>query len=96
MTVRTCARCQTTTADPVIVYEVHANTGPGYNVYACPNCAPCYPPQRDPLEVIETLRARLASLDEGELLERILTDDGPQDRPEAGHGATDTRHQEQR
>ncbi len=32
-TVRMCTRCQRTTDEPVLVHEVHAATGPGYNVY---------------------------------------------------------------
>lgn len=48
-----CARCQRTTDDPVLVHEVHAATGPGFNVYACADCAMHYPPQPDPLELID-------------------------------------------
>ncbi|MFE9767858.1 hypothetical protein ACFYPC_25615 [Streptomyces sp. NPDC005808] len=51
--VRMCARCQRTTDEPVLVHEVHAATGPGFNVYACPDCADHYPPQTDPLELLE-------------------------------------------
>ncbi|WP_320776680.1 hypothetical protein [Streptomyces sp. CRN 30] len=46
--IRMCARCGCTTDRPVLVHEVHAATGPGFNVYACPDCAPGYPPRRDP------------------------------------------------
>lgn len=47
--IRMCARCGRTTDRPVLVHEVHAATGPGFNVYACPECAPHYPPRQDPL-----------------------------------------------
>ncbi|MGC5565621.1 hypothetical protein ACPYPG_22655 [Streptomyces sp. FR-108] len=45
--VRMCARCHRMTAQPVLVHEVHAATGPGFNVYACPECADQYPPMTD-------------------------------------------------
>ncbi|WP_406443220.1 hypothetical protein OHB14_30110 [Streptomyces sp. NBC_01613] len=51
--VRMCARCQRTTDEPVLVHEVHAATGPGFNVYACPDCSTHYPPQPDVLELLE-------------------------------------------
>ncbi|MBT2399772.1 hypothetical protein [Streptomyces sp. ISL-100] len=50
--VRTCARCQQTTDAPVLVHEVHAATGPGFTVYACPECAEHYPPLTDALELL--------------------------------------------
>ncbi|MFF5494633.1 hypothetical protein [Streptomyces aquilus] len=50
---RMCARRQRTTEEPVLVHEVHAPTGPGFNVYACQECAPYYPPQPDVLDLIE-------------------------------------------
>ncbi|MFE9649885.1 hypothetical protein ACFYO0_38400 [Streptomyces sp. NPDC006365] len=56
--VRMCARCHRTTSHPVLVHEVHAATGPGFNVYACPECADHYPPMTDPLELPETPRRR--------------------------------------
>ncbi len=43
------------TDSPVLVHEVHSASGPGFNVYACPDCAPHYPPQQDPLEWLESL-----------------------------------------
>lgn len=49
---RMCARCERTTEEPVLVHEVHAPTGPGFNVYACPECAVHYPPQTDVLEIL--------------------------------------------
>ncbi|MFD5439255.1 hypothetical protein [Streptomyces tendae] len=52
--VRMCARCQRTTDEPVLVHEVHAATGPGFNVYACSECAPHYPPMTDPLEILDS------------------------------------------
>ncbi|MET8677652.1 hypothetical protein ABZW18_08690 [Streptomyces sp. NPDC004647] len=48
------------TTAPVLVREVHSNSGPGWNVYACPDCAPYFPPGPDPLEVIEAARRRRA------------------------------------
>ncbi len=52
--VRWCARCQRTTDAPVLIHEVHAATGPGFNVYACPTCATHYPPPTDVLELLDT------------------------------------------
>ncbi|MDT9701705.1 hypothetical protein [Streptomyces sp. P17] len=57
-TLRMCARCQRTTEEPVLVHEVHASTGPGFNVYACPECAVHYPPMPDVLEVLESAGRR--------------------------------------
>ncbi|MGW0731171.1 hypothetical protein [Streptomyces sp. NPDC002851] len=42
--VRMCVRCSEITDAPVIVSEVHQNSGPGFCVYACPPCAPHFPP----------------------------------------------------
>jgi hypothetical protein len=56
--VRMCARCQRTTDAPVLVHEVHAATGPGFNVYACTECAAHYPPMTDALELPEPTRHR--------------------------------------
>jgi hypothetical protein len=50
---------QAATYEPVLVHEVHAATGPGFNVYACPDCAAHYPPLRDPLDLPEPTRSRL-------------------------------------
>jgi hypothetical protein len=47
---RMCARCQRDTAEPVLVHQIHAPTGPGFNVYACSDCATHYPPPTGPLE----------------------------------------------
>ncbi|MEV0639641.1 hypothetical protein AB0I77_32845 [Streptomyces sp. NPDC050619] len=51
---RMCARCQRTTEEPVLIHEVHAASGPGFNVYACAECAIHYPPSPDALELLET------------------------------------------
>jgi ribosomal protein S27AE len=42
-----CARCGKLTAEPVVVSTVHGNSGPGFNVYACPRCAPHFEPVPD-------------------------------------------------
>ncbi|AOW88476.1 hypothetical protein BC342_20295 [Streptomyces olivaceus] len=59
---RMCARCQRTTDEPVLVHEVHAATGPGFNVYACPECAPNYPPPTDPLDILDSAARRRSCL----------------------------------
>ncbi len=51
--IRMCARCERTTSAPVLVHEVHAATGPGFNVYACRDCADHYPPLTDVLELLD-------------------------------------------
>ncbi|MEU2181645.1 hypothetical protein [Streptomyces thermolilacinus] len=51
--VRLCVRCDRITDEPVVVSEVHSGSGPGFNVYACPACAPCFPPLPDVLELFE-------------------------------------------
>ncbi|MCX5060639.1 hypothetical protein OHB10_20155 [Streptomyces sp. NBC_01597] len=58
---RMCTRCQCITDEPVLVHEVHAATGPGFNVYACPPCAAHYPPQPDTLELLESAQRRSRS-----------------------------------
>lgn len=55
---RMCARCQRNTDEPVLVHQVHAPTGPGFNVYACPDCATHYPPPTDPLEIPDPTHRR--------------------------------------
>ncbi|WP_159027825.1 hypothetical protein [Streptomyces pactum] len=57
---RMCARCRRTTDEPVLVHEVHAATGPGFNVYACPECAEHYPPMTDVLELLDSAARRRA------------------------------------
>ncbi|MFF4603561.1 hypothetical protein ACFY12_12575 [Streptomyces sp. NPDC001339] len=55
---RMCVRCQRITDDLVIVSEVHTNSGPGWNVYACWRCAPLVPSGPDPMEIIEAAERR--------------------------------------
>lgn len=50
--VRMCVRCSHITDAPVLVAEVHQNSGPGFNLYACPACAPHFPPLPDPLDLL--------------------------------------------
>ncbi|MFJ6992635.1 hypothetical protein [Streptomyces sp. NPDC003090] len=45
--VRMCVRCDRITESPVVVSEVHQDSGPGWSVYACPGCAPHFPPLPD-------------------------------------------------
>ena len=52
---RMCAHCQCSTDEPVLVHEVRAETGPGFNVYACPKCATRYPPLTDVLELLNAI-----------------------------------------
>ncbi|MFJ8664287.1 hypothetical protein [Streptomyces sp. NPDC093600] len=51
--VRMCVRCGHITDTPVLVGEVHQNSGPGWNVYACPECAPHFPPPPDVLDLLQ-------------------------------------------
>lgn len=51
--VRMCTHCQRMTTTPVVVHEEHAATGPGFTVYACPQCAAHYPPPADALELLD-------------------------------------------
>ena len=53
--VRMCVHCEALTDRPVVVSEVHQNSGPGFNVYACPDCAPLLPSAPD---VLSRLPAR--------------------------------------
>ena len=51
MSVQVCARCQTTTRQPVVVAIGHGASAGGGTVYACPGaCADSFPKQRDPFE----------------------------------------------
>ena len=50
--IRMCARCERTTTEPVLVSEIHSASGPGFNVYACAECAEHYPPLPDVLELL--------------------------------------------
>ncbi|MFC8568861.1 hypothetical protein ACFUIW_24215 [Streptomyces sp. NPDC057245] len=61
-TVRMYARCQRTTDEPVVVHEVHAATGPGFNVYACPECTPHYPPTTGRLHILDSAARRRSHL----------------------------------
>ncbi|WP_267244464.1 hypothetical protein [Streptomyces sp. PR69] len=47
-----CVRCQAFTTAPVLVSEVHAGSGPGFNVYACAPCAPLCPTPPDAAELM--------------------------------------------
>lgn len=71
---RMCARCQRTTEQPVLVHEVHAPTGPGFNVYACPECAVRYPPQTDVLDLIDSTRRQILTGGRAEPLPRTSAD----------------------
>ncbi|MFC8273362.1 hypothetical protein ACFUJR_12690 [Streptomyces sp. NPDC057271] len=51
--VRMCVRCNHITNTPVLVSEVHQNSGPGFNVYACPECAPLFPSVPDVLDLLQ-------------------------------------------
>lgn len=53
MSRRMCVRCERITDHPVLIQEVHGASGPGWNVYACPDCAPHYPPLPDDMAVTE-------------------------------------------
>ncbi|MET9374384.1 hypothetical protein ABZX98_09575 [Streptomyces sp. NPDC002992] len=52
--VRMCVRCARITTTPITVSEVHQASGPGFNVYACPTCAPHFPPLPDALDLLAT------------------------------------------
>ncbi|QFR00068.1 hypothetical protein F9278_32320 [Streptomyces phaeolivaceus] len=54
--VRMCVHCRQMTSAPVVVHEEHAATGPGFTVYACPECAAHYPPPSDALEFLDSAR----------------------------------------
>lgn len=49
---RMCVRCDRFTTAPVLVSEVHAGSGPGFNVYACTQCAPSLPQVPDALDLL--------------------------------------------
>ncbi|BCL22261.1 hypothetical protein GCM10017668_41040 [Streptomyces tuirus] len=48
---RMCARCQRNTDEPVLVHLIHTPTGPGFNVYACSECATHYSSPAGPLGI---------------------------------------------
>ena len=54
--VRMCVRCDRVTTSPVLVSEVHAASGPGFNVYACAECAPLIPKLPDAFDLLATGR----------------------------------------
>ncbi|WP_282695777.1 hypothetical protein [Streptomyces sp. CC208A] len=56
--VRMCVRCSRITDAPVLVAEVHQNSGPGFNVYACRECAPHFPPVPDVFDLLPPARER--------------------------------------
>lgn len=46
---RVCARCQTTTRQPIVVAIGHGTSAGGGTVYACPGkCVDSFPKRRDP------------------------------------------------
>lgn len=55
---RMCVRCRRLTEDPIVVCEVHTNSGPGWNVYACRSCAPGVPIGPDPMEIMDVADRR--------------------------------------
>ncbi|WP_241838036.1 hypothetical protein [Streptomyces sp. CB03234] len=54
--VRMCVRCDRFTTAPVLVSEVHSGSGPGFNVYACCDCAPLFPKLPDALDLLASGR----------------------------------------
>ncbi|WP_230396536.1 hypothetical protein [Streptomyces blattellae] len=54
--VRMCVRCDRITDTPVLVSEVHQNSGPGFSVYACGDCAPHFPPLPDVFDLLQAGR----------------------------------------
>lgn len=53
-----CVRCNHITDAPVVVAEVRQNSGPGWKVYACPECAPHFPPVPDVLDLLQGKHGR--------------------------------------
>jgi hypothetical protein len=51
-----CHHCQRPTDEPVVVSQVHGAGVAGRTIYACPEHASRFPPQRDPLAEIAALR----------------------------------------
>jgi hypothetical protein len=47
-----CVRCDRVTDAPVLVSEVHQNSGPGFSVYACGDCAPHFLPPPDVFDLL--------------------------------------------
>ncbi len=50
-----CVRCGVVTDAPVVVSEVHQNSGPGFTVYACRECAPKFPQMPDVLAFLPSV-----------------------------------------
>ncbi|WP_217161861.1 hypothetical protein [Streptomyces sp. AC512_CC834] len=48
---RMCVRCHVNTDVPVVISVVHQNSGPGFNVYACVECARHFPEEPDVLSL---------------------------------------------
>ncbi|MFF8829701.1 hypothetical protein [Streptomyces sp. NPDC015131] len=63
--VRMCVRCGALTREPVTVSEVHAGSGPGFNVYACPECAPHIPRPPDALDLLASGRPEAPERERG-------------------------------
>ena len=57
MTVQTCHRCDQTTDQPVEVAVIHAASGPGHTVWACPDCAPPIPAAQAPAARVDSRRS---------------------------------------
>ncbi|MEW5659284.1 hypothetical protein ABGT92_28675 [Streptomyces cinereoruber] len=55
-TARMCARCATITERLVLVAAVHQGNGPGFDVHACADCAPAFPPAPDVLDLFSGRR----------------------------------------
>ncbi|MHC0429945.1 hypothetical protein ACX6XY_07130 [Streptomyces sp. O3] len=55
-----CTRCNETTDCPVLVSEVHQNSGPGFSVYACPDCTVHFPPLPDASDLLSDAVERRA------------------------------------
>ncbi|MET7900466.1 hypothetical protein [Streptomyces sp. NPDC005336] len=56
MTSQICARRDRPTNEPVIVGMEHGGSVAGRRHYACPGCAPSFPKQLDPFEVLSAMR----------------------------------------
>lgn len=64
--VQICARCDKITRAPVVVAEIHGNSGPGWTVHACPDCAPFYPRQCDPIAMYDAIERHRRSQEENQ------------------------------
>ncbi|MET9675011.1 hypothetical protein ABZY68_18225 [Streptomyces sp. NPDC006482] len=61
-----CVRCHGLADPPVLVGEVHQASGPGFNAYACADCAPGFPPVPDVLDLFPRRRGTEAEAGTGE------------------------------